>query len=397
MRANLYRTHTCGELRTEHAETSARLSGWIHTVRDHRGVVFLSLRDHYGQTQVVFDDEHPEARDLARHLHHETVVRIEGEVRPRPEGTENQALATGAVEVHARSIDVLSTADLLPFQVARDDGVHEDLRLTYRFLDLRRERMQRNLKMRARVVSFIRSYMERSGFLEVHTPILANSSPEGARDYLVPSRVHPGMFYALPQAPQQFKQLLMVSGVDRYYQIAPCFRDEDARADRSPGEFYQLDLEMAFAEQEDVFDAVEPLMIALTEEVGGKRVKTTPFPRLTYRESLERFGNDKPDMRFGMEIADLTGEFVESEFGTFAKATKGGGGVRAISVPGAAAWTRSAIKRFEDRARALGAGGLVVVGFDEGSTYGLGFAKSITWERFTASSPPASQGKDRLV
>ncbi|MBK6313543.1 MAG: aspartate--tRNA ligase [Blastocatellia bacterium] len=397
MRANLYRTHTCGELRTEHAETSARLSGWIHTVRDHRGVVFLSLRDHYGQTQVVFDDEHPEARDLARHLHHETVVRIEGEVRPRPEGTENQALATGAVEVHARSIDVLSTADLLPFQVARDDGVHEDLRLTYRFLDLRRERMQRNLKMRARVVSFIRSYMERSGFLEVHTPILANSSPEGARDYLVPSRVHPGMFYALPQAPQQFKQLLMVSGVDRYYQIAPCFRDEDARADRSPGEFYQLDLEMAFAEQEDVFDAVEPLMIALTEEVGGKRVKTTPFPRLTYRESLERFGNDKPDMRFGMEIADLTGEFVESEFGTFAKATKGGGGVRAISVPGAAAWTRSAIKRFEDRARALGAGGLVVVGFDEGSTYGLGFAKFFSRAEIDALATRTGAGKGDLV
>lgn len=375
MRTNAYRTHTCGELRNEHAGVSARLSGWVHTVRDHRGVVFLSLRDHYGQTQVVFDDTHPEARDVARHLHHETVVRIEGEVRVRPEGTDNPALETGTIEVHARSVAVLSAAEPLPFQIARDDGVHEDLRLTYRFLDLRRERMQRNLRIRAQVVSFIRKFMESAGFLEVHTPILANSSPEGARDYLVPSRLHPGTFYALPQAPQQFKQLLMVSGVDRYYQIAPCFRDEDARADRSPGEFYQLDLEMAFAEQEDVFAAVEPLMIALTEQVGGKQVKTRPFPRLTYRESLERFGSDKPDLRFGMEIADVTGLFANSEFATFSRAARDGGAVRAIAVPGAAAWTRSAMKKMEDRAKALGAGGLVVIGFEESSSYGLGYAK----------------------
>jgi aspartyl-tRNA synthetase len=347
-----------------------RLAGWVHTVRDHKGVVFVTLRDHYGKTQIVFDAENP-ARARARGLRHEAVVRIEGDVRVRPEGTENAALETGEVEVHASALDMLSQADPIPFQVARDENVHEDMRLEYRFLDLRRERLQRNLKLRAVVVSHIRGFMERAGFLEVHTPILANSSPEGARDYLVPSRLYPGTFYALPQAPQQFKQLLMVSGVDRYYQIAPCFRDEDARADRSPGEFYQLDLEMAFAEQEDVFAAVEPLMIELTEQVGKKRVLANPFPRFTYRESLERFGTDKPDLRLGMEIADATEAFVGSEF----PALGGAPAVRAIAVPGAAAWTRSAVKKYEDRARALGARGLAVVGLDESSTFGLGAAK----------------------
>jgi aspartyl-tRNA synthetase len=375
MRPNKYRTHTCDELRPEHAGAEARLAGWVHAVRDHKGVVFLSLRDHHGQTQVVFDDDVVEARDRARHLHVETVVAVSGGVRRRPEGTENPALATGDVELHARALEVLSPADPIPFQISREDGVHEDLRLRYRFLDLRRERLQRNLKVRAMVVSHIRAYMERNGFLEVHTPILANSSPEGARDYLVPSRLHPGTFYALPQAPQQFKQLLMVAGVDRYYQIAPCFRDEDARADRSPGEFYQLDLEMAFAEQEDVFAAVEPLMIELTEQVGGKRVLAKPFPRLTYREALDRFGSDKPDMRFGMEISDVTDAFAGSEFTTFARMAERGGAVRAIAVPGAAAWTRSAVKRYEDRAKQLGAAGLVVVGFDASSAFGVGAAK----------------------
>jgi aspartyl-tRNA synthetase len=378
MRPNAYRTHTCDELRPADAGKIVTLAGWVHAVRDHKGVVFVSLRDHYGQTQVVFDDDSGPIRDQARHLHVESVVSVDGVVRNRPEGTENRALATGDVEVHASALRVLSPADHLPFQVARDDGVHEDLRLKYRFIDLRRERLQRNLKMRARVISHIRGYMERAGFLEVHTPILANSSPEGARDYLVPSRLHPGTFYALPQAPQQFKQLLMVSGVDRYFQIAPCFRDEDARADRSPGEFYQLDLEMAFAEQEDVFAAVEPLMIELSEQVGGKRVLHKPFPRLTYRESLERFGTDKPDMRFGIEIVDVTALFAGSEFATFARVAAKGGSVRAIAVPGAASWTRSVVKRYEERAKQLGAAGLVVVGLDDGSTYGGGMAKFLT-------------------
>ncbi len=397
MRPNTYRTHTCDELRPEHAGAEARLAGWVHAVRDHKGVVFLSLRDHYGQTQVVFDDDAGEARDVARHLHAETVVTVTGAVRRRPDGTENAALATGDVELSARSITVLSAADPIPFQIARDDGVAEEIRLRYRFLDLRRERLQRNLKIRARVIAHIRGYMERNGFLEVHTPILANSSPEGARDYLVPSRLHPGTFYALPQAPQQFKQLLMVSGIDRYYQIAPCFRDEDARADRSPGEFYQLDLEMAFAEQEDVFAAVEPLMIELTEQVGGKRVLTTPFPRLTHREAIDRFGSDKPDMRFGMEIADATDAFAGSEFATFAKMSATGGAVRAIAVPGAAAWTRSAVKRYEDRAKQLGAGGLVVVGFDASSTYGTGVAKFFSPGELDALATRTGAGTGDLV
>jgi aspartyl-tRNA synthetase len=393
MRPNQYRTHTCGELRAGDAGATARLAGWAHAVRDHKGVVFLSLRDHYGQTQVVFDDDSGAARDVARHLHAETVVAVAGAVRLRPAGTENPALETGEVELAATDVRVLSQAEPIPFQIARDEHVHEDVRLRYRFLDLRRERLQRNLKMRAAVVAYIRAYMERNGFLEVHTPILANSSPEGARDYLVPSRLYPGTFYALPQAPQQFKQLLMVSGVDRYYQIAPCFRDEDARADRSPGEFYQLDLEMAFAEQEDVFAAVEPLMIELTENVGGKRVLTKPFPRLSHTEAVARFGSDKPDMRFGMEIADLTDAFASSAFATFARAKA----VRAIAVPGAAAWTRSAVKRYEDRAKQLGAGGLVVVGLDAASTYGAGMAKFFSPAETDALATRTGAGAGDLV
>jgi aspartyl-tRNA synthetase len=375
MRPNRYRSHNCGELRPEHAGLEVRLAGWVHAVRDHKGVVFVSLRDHYGLTQVVMDEEYPEARDAAHNLHHETVIAVTGQVRRRPAGTEQPALATGEIEVHASGLEVLTHAEPIPFQVARDDGVHEEVRLRYRFLDLRRERLQRNLLTRARVVSAIRAYMEAAGFVEVHTPILANSSPEGARDYLVPSRLHPGCFYALPQAPQQFKQLLMVGGVDRYYQIAPCFRDEDARADRSPGEFYQLDLEMAFAEQEDVFAVVEPLMIELTERLSEKRVMTNPFPRLTYREAVDRFGTDKPDLRFGMEIHDVTDLLGGSSFPMLATAVKAGGTVRALSVPGAASWTRSAVKRYEDRARALGVAGLVVLGASSDSTFGVGAAK----------------------
>jgi aspartyl-tRNA synthetase len=394
---NPYRTHTCGELRAGHAGTRARLAGWIHALRDHKGVAFVSLRDHEGQTQVVFDPEHAEVFERLRHLRVESVVSVEGEVRRRPRGTENPALATGEVELYASDLTVLTAADHLPFQIARDEAVNEDLRLKYRFLDLRRERLQRNLALRARVTSHIRSYMERNGFLEVHTPILANSSPEGARDYLVPSRLHPGTFYALPQAPQQFKQLLMVAGVHRYYQIAPCFRDEDARADRSPGEFYQLDLEMAFAGQEDVFSVVEPLMVELTETVGAKRVLTTPFPRLTFRETLARYGTDKPDLRFGMEIADLTDAFRESAFQAFARLAASGGAVRAIAVPGAAAWSRTAVKRYEERARRLGAGGMSVVGLAESSSYGLGAAKFFSPSEVDAFVTRTGAGRGDLV
>jgi aspartyl-tRNA synthetase len=392
-----YRTHTCAELRAEHAGTRARLAGWIHALRDHKGVAFVSLRDHFGQTQIVFDPSHAEALERLKSLRVESVISVEGEVRRRPSGTENPALATGEVELHAVELTVLTAAEQIPFQIARDETVHEDLRLRYRFLDLRRERLQRNLVLRARVTSHIRGYMERNNFLEVHTPILANSSPEGARDYLVPSRVHPGTFYALPQAPQQFKQLLMVAGVDRYYQIAPCFRDEDARADRSPGEFYQLDLEMSFAEQEDVFGVVEPLMIELSEVVGDKRVHAKPFPRLTFREALARYGTDKPDLRFGMEIADVTEAFRGSAFQAFARLAAGGGAVRAIGVPGAAAWSRTAVKRYEDRARKLGASGMTVIGLDASSAYGSGAAKFFSPAEVDAFATGTGAGRGDLV
>jgi aspartyl-tRNA synthetase len=394
---NPYRTHTCGEPRIEHDGLVVRLAGWIHVVRDHKGVVFVNLRDHFGQTQVVFDDESPEALERVRHLRVESVISVEGVVRRRPAGTENPRLATGDVELHARSLDVLTAADHVPFSIARDEHVNEDLRLQYRFVDLRRERLQRNMKLRARTVSHIRGFMEAHGFVEVHTPILANSSPEGARDYLVPSRIHPGTFYALPQAPQQFKQLLMVSGIDRYYQIAACFRDEDARADRSPGEFYQLDLEMSFATQEDVFGVVEPLMIELTERVGEKRVLARPFPRLSYRESLDLYGTDKPDLRFGMKIADVSDAFQGSPFGAFARVVGRGGVVRAIAVPGVAQWTRAAVKRFEDRARTLGAAGLMVVGLDASSTFGAGAAKFFTAAELDALVTRTGAGPGDLV
>jgi aspartyl-tRNA synthetase len=394
---NPYRTHTCGELRIEHDGLTVRLAGWIHVIRDHKGVVFVNLRDHYGQTQVVFDDDCPEPLGRVKHLRAESVISVEGVVRRRPDGTENRKLDTGEIELHVRSLDVLTAADHVPFSVARDENVAEDLRLQYRFVDLRRERLQRNLKLRARMISYIRAFMEERRFVEVHTPILANSSPEGARDYLVPSRIHPGTFYALPQAPQQFKQLLMVSGLDRYYQIAACFRDEDARADRSPGEFYQLDLEMAFATQEDVFGVVEPLMIELTERVGEKRVHTTPFPRFRYKDVLDLYGTDKPDVRFGMTIADVSDAFAGSPFTAFARLVAKGGAVRAIAVPGAAKWTRAQVKKYEDRARAIGSGGLMALGLDAASTFGTGAAKFFTAAELDALTTRTGAGSEDLV
>src|ERR1700742_1625050 len=328
-----YRSHTCGALRDDHIGETVRLSGWVHRVRDHGGVLFIDLRDHYGLTQVVADPDSP-AFKAAETLRAEWVVRVDGKVRRRPGGTETPELPTGAVEVFASEIEVLSKADELPLPVFGDQEYPEETRLTYRFLDLRRERLHKNIMLRANIVTSIRKRMVAQGFTEFQTPILTASSPEGARDFLVPSRRYPGQFYALPQAPQQFKQLIMVSGFDRYFQIAPCFRDEDGRADRSPGEFYQLDLEMSFVTQDDVFAAVAPVLAGVFEESGeGKKVTpANEFPRIPYAEAMLKYGTDKPDLRNPIEIVDVSEIFGRDtvEFKAFKNKT-----VRAIPAPGA--------------------------------------------------------------
>ncbi len=356
-----YRSHTCGEPTEALAGEKIRLSGWCHRIRDHGGVLFIDLRDHYGVTQCVVDPDSP-AFAQAEKLRSEWVIRLDGEVRRRPPGTENPEMATGQVEVYAAEIEVLGPAGELPVPVFGDQQYPEDTRLKYRFLDLRREKLHNNIMLRGRIIDSIRTRMKQAGFFEFQTPILTASSPEGARDFLVPSRLHPGKFYALPQAPQQFKQLLMVAGFDRYFQIAPCFRDEDARADRSPGEFYQLDVEMSFVTQEDVFDAMEPVLRGLFEEFAdGKRV-TGKFPRIPFREAMLKYGTDKPDLRNPLVIADVSAEF-EGEGVTF-KAFRGKT-VRAIPAPGAAAQPRSFFDKLNDWARSEGAPGLGYIIFEE--------------------------------
>src|ERR1700683_4562262 len=310
-----YRTDSCGALRASDIGRQARLSGWCHRIRDHGGVLFIDLRDHYGLTQVVADPDSP-AFKVAETLRAEWVVRVDGKVRRRPGDTENAELPTGAVEVYLSEIEVLGRAAELPMPVFGDVEYPEDIRLRYRFLDLRREHLHNNIMKGARVIDSLRRPMKEQGFFEFQTPILTASSPEGARDYLVPSRLHPGKFYALPQAPQQFKQLIMISGFDRSFQIAPCFRDEDARADRSPGEFYQLDLEMSFVTQDDVFAAVEPVLHGVFEEFAdGRKVSGLPFPRIPYDESLLKYGSDKPDLRNPIVIADISEMFGRAEVG----------------------------------------------------------------------------------
>ncbi len=329
-----YRTHTCGALRESDIGIEARLSGWCHRIRDHGGVLFIDLRDHYGLTQVVADPDSP-AFKVAETLHSEWVVRIDGKVRRRPDGTENPDLPTGAVEVYIREIEVLGPAGELPMPVFGDQEYPEETRLKYRFLDLRREHLHKNIMMRGQIIESIRRRMKKKGFFEFQTPILTASSPEGARDYLVPSRVHPGKFYALPQAPQQFKQLIMVSGFDRYFQIAPCFRDEDARADRSPGEFYQLDLEMSFVTQDDVFAAVEPVIRGVFEEFSGGKPVTQKFPLIPYAEALSKYGSDKPDLRNPIVMQDVSEIFRGSGFKIFARILEGAkSAVWAIPAPG---------------------------------------------------------------
>ena len=358
-----YRTHTCGELRSEHVGSVVRLSGWLRNRRDHGGVYFIDLADHYGITQLVVAPG-SEMYDRVTRLPKETVIRADGTVVLREEGKINPAMATGEVEVRAKEIEVLGPTEPLPFNVFPETAVPEDLRLTYRFLDLRRSKMHANILLRSRVISSIRHRMVDLGFLEYQTPTLTASSPEGARDFLVPARRHPGKFYALPQAPQMFKQIIMVSGFDRYFQIAPCYRDEDARADRSPGEFYQLDLEMSFVTQDDVFAALEKLFVGLFQEFAPARFMTpAPFPRITYDDVMRRFGTDKPDLRNPLEICDLTGLFAASGFKAFAGKT-----VRAIRIPEGAKQSRSFFDKLEERAKTEGAAGLAWVLVEQGNS-----------------------------
>jgi aspartyl-tRNA synthetase len=375
-----YRTHTCGALRLADAGAELRLSGWVHRKRDHGNLLFIDLRDHDGITQCVIDVGHPAFAE-ATEMRPESVAIITGKVVARSPETINSALATGEVEVRVERLAVESPAEVLPMQVAVDADYGEDLRLRYRFLDLRRERLHHNIVLRSRFIASLRRRMIEAGFLEFQTPILTASSPEGARDYLVPSRNHPGKFYALPQAPQQFKQLLMASGFDRYFQIAPCFRDEDARADRSPGEFYQLDFEMAFVTQEDVFAAIEPVLAGLFVEFGGGRaVSEPPFPRIPYDECLLKYGTDKPDLRNPLSIADATAAFRDSGFALFTKLIAQGSVVRAVRAPGAAARPRAFFDKLNEWARDEGMGGLGYVIFEPGEARGP-IARNLEAER----------------
>ncbi|MCC0097019.1 MULTISPECIES: aspartate--tRNA ligase [Streptomyces] len=369
-----YRSHTCGELRASDVNADVRLSGWLHNRRDLGGILFIDLRDHYGITQLVARPGTAAAAVLDK-LSKETVVRVDGKVVSRGAENVNADLPTGEIEIEAVEVEVLGAAAPLPFTINTDDGVNEERRLEYRFLDLRRERMHRNIMLRSAVIAAIRHKMVALGFNEMATPILTATSPEGARDFVVPSRLNPGKFYALPQAPQQFKQLLMISGFDRYFQIAPCFRDEDARADRSPGEFYQLDVEMSFVEQEDVFQPIERLMTELFTEFGNGREVTSPFPRIPFRESMLKYGNDKPDLRAKLELVDITDVFEGSEFKAFA-----GKHVRALAVPDTAAQPRKFFDGLGEYAISLGAKGLAWVRVGEDGSLTGPIAKFLTEE-----------------
>ncbi|MDG1727287.1 MAG: aspartate--tRNA ligase [Emcibacteraceae bacterium] len=376
-----YRSHTCNDLRSEQSGEAVRLSGWVHRKRDHGGLLFIDLRDHYGVTQCVFDSDFKDIFDIADNVRAESVIRVEGEVIKRDNEAINPDLPTGEVEILVKKVDVLSEAAELPMPVFGDQEYPEDIRLKYRFLDLRRDRIHSNIVLRSDVISSIRRRMVDQGFREYQTPILTASSPEGARDFLVPSRMHPGKFYALPQAPQQFKQLLMMAGFDRYFQIAPCFRDEDARADRSPGEFYQLDMEMSYVTQEDVFAAIEPVMQGIFEEFSDKKVTAAPFPRISFADSMMKYGNDKPDLRNPVEICDVTEVFDGSGFGIFAGAIKNGAVVRAVPAPGAGgSQPRSFFDKMNDWARGEGFAGLGYIRFKDGEAMGP-IAKNLDEDR----------------
>ena len=356
---NKYRTHNCSELDEKAIDKTVHLSGWLHRKRDHGNLLFIDLRDHYGMTQCVIENNNKFFPILEK-IKPESVLKIVGKVVKRTDGTENLDLKTGKIEIKVDTVEVLSEAQELPMPVFGEQDYPEDIRLKYRFLDLRREEMHQNIILRSKVIGFIRSEMIKLGFLEYQTPILTSSSPEGARDFLVPSRLNPGKFYALPQAPQQFKQLIMVSGFDKYFQIAPCFRDEDARADRSPGEFYQLDLEMSFVEQEDVFKVVENLMVSLFKTFSSKKITNEKFPRITYEDSMMKYGTDKPDLRNPLIIHDLTSLFSREDvkFEIFKKLVKSGSLVRAIVTKNTKDKPRSFFDNIDKWAKDQGASGL---------------------------------------
>lgn len=364
----MFRTHTCGQLRKKDVGKIATLCGWVHRRRDHGGLIFIDLRDRYGLTQLTFD---PEVSNVAWReadkLRSEWVINVQGKVVKRPAEMINPKLSTGEIEIEGKNLEILTQAKTPPFEIEEEKAkeVNENIRLKYRFLDLRRRKLQEILEKRDKLIQHIRDYFHRLDFIEIQTPILANSSPEGARDYLVPSRLYPGKFYALPQAPQQFKQLLMVAGFDRYFQIAPCFRDEDPRADRHPGDFYQLDLEMSFVEQEDIWQMTEPLIIQLTEKFSDKKIIKKPFPRLSWREAMAKYGSDKPDLRFDFPIKDITPLVKDCGFAVFAKAINEGGVVHALKVDDGAKFSRSQIDELTQIAKNYGAKGLAYIIIEE--------------------------------
>ena len=382
----MYKTHTCGELRASHAGQAITLAGWVHRRRDHGGVAFIDLRDRFGLVQVVFNPDLPkETLDLVADVRSEWVLQITGLVQMRPEGMVNPKMPTGKIEVVAKEVKALNPSKPLPFVLNEDDKLpEENMRLKYRYLDLRREKMRSNLELRHKVIKFIRNHLDNKGFLEIETPILFKTTPEGARDYLVPSRVHPGEFYALPQSPQQLKQMLMVAGVERYFQIARCFRDEDQRGDRQP-EFTQLDMEMSFVEREDVMALIEEMFTKMVAEVvPHKKLFQTPWPRLTYQEALERFGKDNPDIRFGLELVDATDLAAGSGFGVFESVAKEGGEVRGINAKGLGDYTRKQIDELTAFVQDVGAKGLAYIALTSEGEMRSSFAKFLSDERLQA-------------
>lgn len=381
----MYKTHTCGELRPVHVGQVVKLAGWVNRRRDHGGVTFLDLRDRFGLTQVVADPAHnAQAHQAMADVRAEWVVQIEGKVRRRPAGAENPNLPTGEIEVEVQQVVVLNPAKTPPFAINKEEDVDENARLRYRYLDLRRERMRRNLELRHRVVRFIRNYLSERGFIEVETPILFKTTPEGARDYLVPSRVHPGQFYALPQSPQQLKQLLMVAGMERYFQIARCFRDEDQRGDRQP-EFTQLDMEISFVEREDVMRLVEDMFSQMVAEVTPhKRLLASPWPRLTYREAMDRFGKDNPDLRFGLELKNITDLVTGSGFKVFEAILEQGGEVRGLNAKGCGEYTRKQIDELTDYVKQFGAKGLAYLAITQAGEHRSTFARFLSPELLEA-------------
>ncbi|MDM8526653.1 aspartate--tRNA ligase [Anaerolineales bacterium HSG24] len=384
----MLRTHNCGQLRLDHNDQTITLSGWVNRRRDHGGLIFVDLRDRWGLTQVVFDpDINAEMHELAGTLRNEFVIQVEGRVRPRPEGQANPNLDSGEIELEGHSLAILNKAKTPPFDINKELPVDEKLRLQYRYLDLRRERMQRNITLRHNIIHHIRNFLGDEEFVEIETPILFKTTPEGARDYLVPSRVHPGHFYALPQSPQQLKQLIMVAGYDRYFQIARCFRDEDQRGDRQP-EFTQLDLEMSFIQQEDIMDLIERLMISIVEEHASQQLMQKPFPRLSYKEALDRFGRDNPDIRFGLELSDVSDIIANTSFKVFSGVIAKGGLVKGFKAPGLGKYSRKQIDELTDFVKEFGAKGLawmkLVADGDGVKVGGSSFAKFLSEEEVAA-------------